>query len=156
MLNTFSKDLGGGFNVGCHIEITLKNSTLRPLVAALNYKSLINAFHGHAHNRLCQLPHLATYMKCLGTEDLGVCESTFSKSNDLGGVIWYKSIFHHMQAIVQYFNDIDHMETYQNLSKWISTICFGELTTPQQHFFITTTNRHGRSSTRPLMCSHRQ
>jgi hypothetical protein len=155
MLNTFGKDLSGRFDVSCHIEITLKNSTLGPLAAALNYKSLVDAFHGHAHNRLCQLSHLATYTKGLGIEDLGVCERAFSKSNDLGGVIQYMSIFHCMQAITQYFDDTDHMETYQNLSKWISTICFGELTAPQQHFFITTTNRHGRSSTRPLKCLRR-
>jgi hypothetical protein len=130
MLNIFGKNLGGGFNVGCHIEITLKNSTLEPLTAALNYKSLIDAFHGHTHNCLCQLSHLATYMKCLGIEDLGVCERTFSKSNDLGGVIQYMSVFHCMQAIVQYFDDTDRMETYQNLSKWISTVCFDKLTTP--------------------------
>jgi hypothetical protein len=86
MLNTFSKDLGGGFDVGCHIEITLKNSTLEPLTAALNYKSLVNTFHGHAHNRLCQLSHLATYTKGLGIEDLGICEHAFSKSNDLVAV----------------------------------------------------------------------
>jgi hypothetical protein len=44
MLNSFSEDLGGGFDVGCHIGITLKNSTLEPLAVALNYKSLIDAY----------------------------------------------------------------------------------------------------------------
>jgi hypothetical protein len=39
MLNTFGKDLGGGFDVGCHIEITLKNSILGPLAAAPPYAS---------------------------------------------------------------------------------------------------------------------
>ena len=74
MLNTFGKDLGGGFDIGCHIETTLKNSPLGPLAQALNYKSLVNTFHGHTHNHLCQLSHLATYTKGLGIEDLGVCE----------------------------------------------------------------------------------
>jgi hypothetical protein len=101
MLNTFGKDLGSRFDVGCHIEITLKNSTLGHLTAALNYKFLVNAFHGHAHNCLCQLSHLATYIKSLGIEDLDVCECAFSKSNGLGGIIWYMSVFHRMQAIAQ-------------------------------------------------------
>ena len=78
MRNTFGADLGGGFDVGCQIEITLKNSALGPHADALNYKSLVDAFHGHAHNRLCQLSHLATYTKGLGIEDLGVCERAFS------------------------------------------------------------------------------
>ena len=119
MLNTFGKDLGGGFDIGCHIETTLKNSPLGPLAQALNYKSLVNAFHGHAHNRLCQLSHLATYTKGLGIEDLGVCERAFSRSNGLAGATRYMSIFHRMQAIAWYFEDTDHLETYQNLSKWL-------------------------------------
>jgi len=117
MLHTFGKDLGGGFDIGCHIETTLKNSALSPLATALGYKSLVDAFHGHAHNRLCQLSHLATYTKGLGIEDLGVCERAFSRSNGLGGATRHMSVFHRMQAIVRYFKDTDHLETYQNLSK---------------------------------------
>jgi hypothetical protein len=117
MLNTFGKDLGGGFDVGCHIETTLNNSALGPLSRALNYKSLVDAFHGHAHRRLCQLSHLATYTKGLGLEDLGVCKRAFSRSNGLGGATRYMSVFHRMQAIATYFEDTDNLETYQNLSK---------------------------------------
>jgi hypothetical protein len=94
MLDTFGADQGGGFDIGCHIETTLKNSSLGPHATALNYKSLVNAFHGHAHNRLCQLSHLATYTTGLGIEDLGVCERAFSRSNGLAGAIQYMGIFH--------------------------------------------------------------
>ena len=117
MLDTFGADLGGGFDVGCHIETTLMNSALGPRAAALNYKSLVDAFHGHAHNRLCQLSHLASYTNGLGIEDLGVCERAFSRSNGLAGIVRHMSIFHRMQAIALYFENTDHLETYQNLSK---------------------------------------
>ena len=117
MLNTFGKNLGGGFDIGCHMEATLNNSTLGPLARALNYKSLVDGFHGHAHTCLCQLSHLATYTNGLGIEDLGMCEWAYSQSNSLGGATRYMSVIHCMQAIARYFEDTDHLETYQNLSE---------------------------------------
>lgn len=116
LLNTFGKDLSGGFDIGCHFETMFNNSMLGPLAHHLTYKSLVDAFHGHAHNRLCQLSHLATYTTGLGLKNLGVCERAFSHSNALWGAIQYMSVFHCMQAITQYFEDTDHLETYQNLS----------------------------------------
>lgn len=117
MLNTFGKDLGRGFDIGCHMKTTLDKSTLGPLARRLNYKSLVDAFHGHAHNQLCQLTHLATYTIGLGIEDLGVCERAFSRSNDLASATRYMGVFHRMQAIARYFEDTDHLETYQHLSE---------------------------------------
>jgi hypothetical protein len=76
----------------------------------------VGAFHGHAHNRLCQLSHLATYVNGLGLEDLEGCECAFPKSNALAASICYASIFHCMQAITTYFNHNDTFEVYQNLS----------------------------------------
>jgi hypothetical protein len=49
MLNVFGKDIGGGFNTGCQLDITIKNSALGPCAQELNYTSLVDAFHGHAH-----------------------------------------------------------------------------------------------------------
>jgi hypothetical protein len=117
MLKTFNKDLGGRFNIGYHIEITLNKSALGPLAHTLNYKSLVDTFYGHAYRQLCQLSHLATYTWGLGLEDLGVCKRAFSQSNGLGGATRYMSVFHHMQGIMRYFQDMDHLETYQNLSE---------------------------------------
>jgi hypothetical protein len=147
MLNIFGADQGGGFDCGCQIETTLKNSALGDRAAALNFKCLVDAFHGHAHNRLCQLSHLTTYMKGLGIEDLGVCERAFSRSNGLGGATRYMSVFHRMQAIAQYFKDTDDLETYQNLCALIFfSASLAISMTSQLCSFGTTTNRHYRSS----------
>ena len=75
-----------------------------------------SSFHGHTHNRLCQLQHLATYVKGLGLEDLEGCKCAFSKSNALTSSICYASVFHRMQAISTYFEHNDTFEVYQNLS----------------------------------------
>ena len=83
LLEVFGIDLGGGYDIGCKFGTTLMHSELGPLAKALNYKALVGAFHGHAHNRLCQLSFLATYVKWMGLEDLEGCERFFSKSNAL-------------------------------------------------------------------------
>lgn len=118
MLTSFGKDQGGGYDTGCQFKTTLNNSSMGPLARSLNYTSLVDAFHGHAHRRLCQLSHLATYQKDLGIEDLGMCERAFSKSNAMGPVTRGMSVFHRQQEIDGYFHYIDNMETYGNISKY--------------------------------------
>lgn len=120
MLDVFGKDLGGGFDIGCRFETTLAKSPLGPRARELNYTLLVGSFHGHAHRRLCQLSHLATYIKGMGLEDLEGCEWAFSKSNALASSVRYASAFHLIQAIATYFEHNDNMEVFQNLSEYIS------------------------------------
>jgi len=87
LLDAFGSGLGGGYNIGCRFKTTLASSVLGEPVRSLNYTSLINAFHGHAHNRLCQLDNLTTYIEGLGLEDLEGCKRAFSKSNALASSI---------------------------------------------------------------------
>ena len=118
LLDAFGSDLGGGFDIGCKFKTTLDNSPLGPRARALRHTCLVGSFHGHAHNRLCQLFHLATYVEGLGLEDLEGCERAFSKSNALAGSIRYASIFHRTQTIATYFDHNDTFEVYQNLSEF--------------------------------------
>ncbi|KAI5990606.1 hypothetical protein EDD15DRAFT_2388740 [Pisolithus albus] len=119
LLDAFGSDLGGGYDIGCRFKTTLASSTLGEQVRSLNYTSLVNAFHGHAHNRLCQLDNLTTYVEGLGLEDLEGCEHAFSKSNSLAPSTRYASIFHRRQAIACYFEHNDEMEVYANLTKFL-------------------------------------
>ncbi|KAF7981823.1 hypothetical protein HWV62_31947 [Athelia sp. TMB] len=119
LLHTFGKDLGGGYDIGCKFKSTLLRSPLAPLVRDLNYTSLVGSFHGHAHRRLCQLSHLATYTKGLGDEDLEGCERAFSKSNELASTIRHASVFHRKQAIDNYFRYNDDLEVYYNLTTFL-------------------------------------
>jgi hypothetical protein len=116
-LNAFGSNLGIGYDIGCQFKSTVAQSQLKDLASNLNYKSLIGSFHGHAHNRLCQLSHLATYVEGLGIEDLEGCERFFSKSNALARSIRYASVFHRQQSIVLFLQHMDNLETYANLSK---------------------------------------
>ncbi|KAF7342696.1 hypothetical protein MSAN_02027500 [Mycena sanguinolenta] len=102
-LDAFGLDIGGGYDIGCHFESTVRN----------------RSFHGHAHNRLCQLSFLATYVEGLGLEDLEGCERYFSRSNGLAKSVRYASKFHRHQEITTFMKQIDDLETYANLSKFI-------------------------------------
>ena len=113
--NTFGDGLGCGYDIGCKFKTTLKNSALGTRTHQLHHTCLVGAFHGHAHRRLCQLWHLATYVKGLGLEDLEGCERAFSKSNGVAPSVRYASVFHRMQAIATYFIHNDKFEVYQNL-----------------------------------------
>ncbi|KAJ7160682.1 hypothetical protein C8R43DRAFT_1086815 [Mycena crocata] len=119
ILDVFGRDIGMGYDIGCGFETTVKNSPLGEMAKELNYRLLVGAFHGHAHNRLCQLGHLATYVKGLGIEDLKTCERFFSKSNTLSRSVRYASVFHRRQSIRTYLAHTDTFDTYANLSTFL-------------------------------------
>ena len=121
LLEAFGPGIGGGYDTGCKFGTTLNRSELGPRARALDYRALVGSFHGHAHNRLCQLSFLATYVKGMGLEDLEGCERFFSKSNVLASSLRYASVFHRQQKIVEFMKHMDNMETYQNLSKLLIT-----------------------------------
>ena len=117
MIEVFGADLGLGYDIGCRLKTTINKSSLAPKARSANHTCLVGAFHGHAHNRLCQLSFLATYVEGLGLEDLEGCERFFSLSNALAASTRYTSTFHRHQAIVEFAKHRDTFETYQNLSK---------------------------------------
>ena len=88
----------------------------------MGYKALVGSFHGHAHNRLCQLSFLATYVKGMGLEDLEGCERFFSKSNALASSLRYTSVFHRQQKMIEFMKHMDNFETYSNLSTYPSIL----------------------------------
>ncbi|KAJ6479830.1 hypothetical protein C8R45DRAFT_1054445 [Mycena sanguinolenta] len=116
MLDAFGLNIGDGYDIGCHFEATVKNSELGDRARNNNFRPLVGSFHGHAHNRLCQLSFLATYVKGLGLEDLEGCERYFSCSNGLAKSVRYASKFHRQQDITTFMKQIDDLETYANLS----------------------------------------
>ncbi|TFK59095.1 hypothetical protein BDN72DRAFT_781218 [Pluteus cervinus] len=119
LLEAFGSDIGSGYDIGCKFRTTIANSALGAKAQRLNFRSLVGAFHGHAHGRKCQLQNLATYVLGLGLEDLEGCERFFSRSNALSSSIRYASVFHRKQRIVTYLRHTDTFETYANLSKFL-------------------------------------
>ncbi|KAF8128329.1 hypothetical protein K438DRAFT_2000344 [Mycena galopus ATCC 62051] len=119
LLDAFGMKLGAGYDVGCHFKATVANSELGEEAHEKKLKCLVGSFHGHAHNRLCQLRFLATYVEGMGLEDLEGCKRFFSRSNGLAKSCWYASRFHRQQEITMYAKHFDSFETYANLSKFL-------------------------------------
>ncbi|KAG6370043.1 hypothetical protein JVT61DRAFT_12564 [Boletus reticuloceps] len=55
LLTVYGPDGGLAYDIGCAFATTLANSVLGPRARALNLHLMVGAFHGHAHNRQCQL-----------------------------------------------------------------------------------------------------
>ncbi|KAF8143976.1 hypothetical protein K438DRAFT_1922403 [Mycena galopus ATCC 62051] len=118
-LDAFGLKIGNGYDIGCHFGTTLNNSELGDKARRNKFRSLVGSFHGHAHNRLCQLSFLATHVDGMGLEDLEGCERYFSRSNGLAKSVRYASKFHRRQDITTFMNQMDDLETYANLSKFL-------------------------------------
>ncbi|KAJ7265306.1 hypothetical protein C8J57DRAFT_1230307 [Mycena rebaudengoi] len=71
LLDVFGPKLGAGYDIGCGFETMIKNNPLGPQAKAMQLKCLMGEFHGHAHNRKCQLEYLVNYVPGMGLEDLG-------------------------------------------------------------------------------------
>ncbi|KAF8217596.1 hypothetical protein K438DRAFT_1900906 [Mycena galopus ATCC 62051] len=98
LIENLGQNIGNGCDVGCDFQTMIWKSPLAARARQCNFRHLVGAFHGHAHNRL---------FLGLGCEDLEGCEQFFSG--------W----FHRQQEITAYVKHHDNLHTYTNLSKFI-------------------------------------
>lgn len=103
LLDQYGSDIGLGYDIWCAFVTTLAKSSLGSRMIALNLQGVVPAFHGHAHNRGCQVHWHPMYMEGVGIEDFEECERTFAKSNDLAAVTRLATPFHRHQQIEEYF-----------------------------------------------------
>ncbi|KAJ7102996.1 hypothetical protein C8R43DRAFT_1092256 [Mycena crocata] len=110
-------EIASGYDIGCKFgKMVNAHPVLGPLARVHKFRSLVGAFHGHGHNRRCQLCNLATYVTGVGLDDLEYCETFFSKSNALAASTRYATRFHRQQTIATYLQHTDVFDTYQSLS----------------------------------------
>jgi hypothetical protein len=107
LLEVFGPRFALGYDIGCGFSGTITRTSLASTAAAKSLRMLVPLFHGHAHNRLCQLRFLPLYLAALGLEDFEGCERAFSKSNEVSKTTRYASRFHRQQAIVDHFRQWD-------------------------------------------------
>ncbi|KAG1843764.1 hypothetical protein F4604DRAFT_1663200 [Suillus subluteus] len=79
-MDVFGPNILYGYDIKCAFEKILLQSSLADDVKRLNIQGVVPAFHGHAHNRLCQVQHHSKYMVGAGKEDFETCERVFSES----------------------------------------------------------------------------
>ncbi|KAJ7776646.1 hypothetical protein DFH07DRAFT_731774 [Mycena maculata] len=129
LLDRYGKDIGLGYDIMCAFFKTLLCSSLGSRVIAMRLRGVVPAFHGHAHNRACQVGWHPLYVDGVGLEDFEECERTFSRSNHLAGITRLCQRFHRQQALDEHFDfhDLDkHASSgnfiYQNYRQAIEKI----------------------------------
>jgi hypothetical protein len=108
LLDLYGEDAGIGYDIMCAFYKTLLRSSLGQRVVALWLRGVVPAWHGHAHNRCCQLGWHPMYTEGAGLEDFEECERTFGLSNNLATVTRHATPFHRQQQIDEHFNFHDN------------------------------------------------
>ncbi|KAJ7603381.1 hypothetical protein DFH06DRAFT_1151911 [Mycena polygramma] len=118
LFDQYGADIGLGYDIFCAFYTTLRRSSLGARAVGLRLRGIVPAFHGHAHNRECQLGWHPMYVEGAGLEDFEECERTFAKSNNLGSVTRLASAFHRMQQIDEHF-DFHDADKHASSGKFI-------------------------------------
>ncbi|CDO74657.1 hypothetical protein BN946_scf184832.g1, partial [Trametes cinnabarina] len=87
-----------GYDIGCEFSKTLSNSSIADRVKDV-ITLIVPAFHGHSHNRGCQLDWHPLYTDGIGLEDFETSERFFSYSNGAAAGTRLATPFHRHQAI---------------------------------------------------------
>lgn len=103
LLDVFGRNIALGYDIACSFVKTVKKSLLGPEADEKKLDYLTPSFHGHAHNRLCQVQWHPMYKEGIGKEDLEGCERVFSASNALAPTTRLSSAFHRVQDIEEHF-----------------------------------------------------
>ena len=94
----------------------MEHSSLAERARELRLRFMVGAFHGHAHNRACQVRWHPLYIDGTGLFAGEGCEHVFSLSNETARSTRHASRFHRLQTILEYFDHWDD-DKYAALGK---------------------------------------
>ncbi|KIJ60264.1 hypothetical protein HYDPIDRAFT_99045, partial [Hydnomerulius pinastri MD-312] len=118
VLDVYGPNSATGYDIGCSFSTTIAASSIAKKASDHKHRFVVNSFHGHAHNRACQLDYHPLYQPGFGIEDLETCERIFAGSNAVAPVVRHASYFHWLQFIDLQFNQWDQ-DHYLELSKFL-------------------------------------
>ncbi|KAJ6456851.1 hypothetical protein C8R45DRAFT_1110650 [Mycena sanguinolenta] len=132
LFERYGSDPGIGYDIMCAFFKTLLRSSLGRKTVGLRMRGIVPAFHGHAHNRMCQIGWHPMYVEGAGLEDFEECERTFCLSNQLASCTRLSTPFHRQQQIDEhfYFHDLDNMRRnfiFQNYRQAVEKITANRL-----------------------------
>ena len=73
LLDVFGIDQAVGYDIGCIHKVMVAASSISKKAQDLRLQVAVDAFHGHARNRLCQLSNHPLFLKGFGLKDLATC-----------------------------------------------------------------------------------
>lgn len=115
LMEVYQRPFIYGYDIKCMFDKIISRSSLSSTVHQLGVDGVVNGFHGHAHNRLCQVQHHCKYKVGAGKEDFKTCERTFSESNAVAPEIRNASEFHRHQVLDEHFR-FSKLDKYASLS----------------------------------------
>ncbi|KAH8824474.1 hypothetical protein DL96DRAFT_1453307, partial [Flagelloscypha sp. PMI_526] len=120
LLTTFGKGILLGYDIGCGIDVRKnRDPVVGPLADKLGLRCCVGAFHGHAHNRICQLKYLISYIVEAGIDPLETCESAFAVTNAAARAVRYSTAFHRSQLLNELYKHENFHTSYGNISSFI-------------------------------------
>jgi len=115
LISVHGNDQAIGSDIRCSLSATLAACLIAQTARAANMQLIVNAFHGHAHNHMCQLQYHPLYLPGTGLEDFETCEHVFYSSNATAALIRHASHYHYVQYLELHFSQWD-TDKYAELS----------------------------------------
>ena len=140
LIGVHGNDQAIGSDIRCSLSATLAASSIAQMARAANVQLVVNAFHGHAHNHMCQLQYHLLYLPGTDLEDFETCERVFSSSNATAVLIHHASHFHYVQYLDLHFSQWD-ADKYAELSMLLLFHLVQQLIWFQVTSSLTTTSR---------------
>ena len=103
LVDDYGTDICLGYDIMCAFTKTLSRSSLGPKASCNRLAGVVLSFHGHAHNRGCQVHWHPLQVDGVGLEDFEECERTFNRSNELASVTRMATTYHRFQHIEEHF-----------------------------------------------------
>ncbi|EPQ56035.1 hypothetical protein GLOTRDRAFT_40987, partial [Gloeophyllum trabeum ATCC 11539] len=119
LIALYGKKICIGYDIGCAFDGTVARSSLASKAKEHGLRFVAGAFHGHAHNRGCQLRWHPTYVEGTGCSDFEGCEHVFSASNAVASGTQHASRFHRQQAIDEHLT-FWNIDKYEALSTFLT------------------------------------
>lgn len=117
LLAVYGDNIGCAYDIGCSFQSTLRHSDkMAQRVTRQSFQMMVGAFHGHAHERSCQVYFHPLYLEGTGCTEGEGCEHVFSSSNNEARLTRHASHFHRHQAIEEHFFFWDE-DKYSSLGK---------------------------------------
>jgi hypothetical protein len=147
LIDTYGPDLGLAYDIACGFDRSIRKSSLGAKVAQYRLRGIVPAFHGHAHNRGCQVHWHPMYIRGTGIEDFEECERTFAKSNELAPGTRLATSFHRHQQIDEHFCFHDE-DKYAASGTHLLIVLYGTNIRIKALLYFGITNRHSQSFVR--------
>ncbi|KDQ19127.1 hypothetical protein BOTBODRAFT_103239 [Botryobasidium botryosum FD-172 SS1] len=110
--------LAGAYDIWCSFKETLNKSTLGPQLKKSGLDGCVPAWHGYAHNRLCQLSNHPLYREGFGMNDFEGCERLFSSTNGVARCTRHASSRYRHRMLCAHFEQWDE-DKYHDLSSYL-------------------------------------